>query len=141
MIPITFCILDTLQVANLLNEEIPQIYALCGRGPRASLSVLRPGLAVTELAVSPLPGAPTAVWTVRRNATDDFDAFIVVSFANATLVRPGKKKGEGASGRGLKADKNLKELWWNEGGEMEGNGNLWQSDGGGHMRERPRQNA
>ncbi|GLC59841.1 hypothetical protein PLESTB_001541500 [Pleodorina starrii] len=75
-----------MKVANLLNEEIPQIYALCGRGPRASLSVLRPGLAVTELAVSPLPGAPTAVWTVRRNATDEFDAFIVVSFANATLV-------------------------------------------------------
>ncbi|KXZ43846.1 hypothetical protein GPECTOR_79g125 [Gonium pectorale] len=75
-----------MKVANLLNEEIPQIYALSGRGPRASLSVLRPGLAVTELAVSPLPGAPTAVWTVRRNATDEFDAFIIVSFANATLV-------------------------------------------------------
>ncbi|KAG2431599.1 hypothetical protein HYH02_013292 [Chlamydomonas schloesseri] len=75
-----------MKVANLLNEEIPQIYALTGRGPRASLSVLRPGLAVTELAVSPLPGAPTAVWTVRRAASDEFDAFIVVSFANATLV-------------------------------------------------------
>ncbi|KAG2485365.1 hypothetical protein HYH03_015856 [Edaphochlamys debaryana] len=75
-----------MKVANLLNEEIPQIYALCGRGPRASLSVLRPGLAVTELAVSPLPGAPTAVWTVKRNTQDEFDAFIVVSFANATLV-------------------------------------------------------
>ena len=74
------------QVANLLGEEIPQIYALCGRGPRASLSVLRPGLAVTELAVSPLPGAPTAVWTVRRAASDEYDAYIVVSFANATLV-------------------------------------------------------
>ncbi len=73
-------------MANLLGEEIPQIYALAGRGTRASLSVLRPGLAVGELAVSPLPGAPTAVWTVRRNVTDEFDAFIVVSFANATLV-------------------------------------------------------
>eukprot|EP00198_Chlamydomonas_reinhardtii_P011963 XP_001701300.1 nuclear pre-mRNA splicing factor, component of splicing factor 3b [Chlamydomonas reinhardtii] len=75
-----------MKVANLLGEEIPQIYALCGRGPRASLSVLRPGLAVTELAVSPLPGAPTAVWTVRRAASDEYDAYIVVSFANATLV-------------------------------------------------------
>lgn len=52
------------QVANLLGEEIPQIYALTGRGPRSALAVLRPGLAVTELAVSPLPGQPTAVFTV-----------------------------------------------------------------------------
>ena len=75
------------QVANLLGEEIPQIYALCGRGPRSTLRVLRPGLAVTELAVSPLPGNPTAVWTIRRSLTDEFDAYIVVSFTNATLVR------------------------------------------------------
>ena len=53
------------QVANLLGEEIPQIYALCGRTSRASLRVLRPGLAVAEMAVSPLPGAPAGVWTVR----------------------------------------------------------------------------
>ena len=76
-----------LQVANLLGEEIPQIYALCGRGPRSTLAVLRPGLAVTELAVSPLPSNPTAVWTIRKAHTDEFDAFIIVSFTNATLVR------------------------------------------------------
>jgi len=75
-----------MKVANLLNEEIPQIYALCGRGPRSTLAVLRPGLAVTELAISPLPGNPTAVWTIRRSTTDEFDAYIVVSFTNATLV-------------------------------------------------------
>lgn len=78
-----------LQVANLLDEEIPQVYALCGRGPRSTLSVLRPGLAVTELAVSPLPGQPTAVWTIKRSTTDEFDAYIVVSFTNATLVGAG----------------------------------------------------
>jgi splicing factor 3B subunit 3 len=48
--------------------------------------VLRPGLAVSELAVSPLPGNPTAVFTVRRAHGDEFDAYIVVSFTNATLV-------------------------------------------------------
>ena len=36
-----------LQVANLAGEEIPQIYAACGRGARSTLRVLRPGLAVT----------------------------------------------------------------------------------------------
>ena len=63
------------------------MYALCGRGARSTLRTLRPGLAVTEMAVSPLPGNPTAVWTVRRSAADDFDAYIIVSFTNATLVR------------------------------------------------------
>lgn len=75
-----------LQVANLLNEEIPQIFTLCGTGPRSSLRLLRPGLAVTEMAVSPLPGNPTAVWTIKRSMLDDFDAYIIVSFTNATLV-------------------------------------------------------
>lgn len=75
------------QVANLLNEEIPQIFTLCGRGPRSTLRLLRPGLAVTEMAVSPLPGNPTAVWTIKRSMLDEFDAYIIVSFTNATLVR------------------------------------------------------
>ena len=125
------------QVANLSNEETPQIYAACGHGARSTLCVLRPGLAITgahlwrgaagrralcccvgqlatnmwhslwhaspylspsrpfgallplppaEMAVSPLPGNPTAVWTIKRSAADEFDAYIVVSFSNATLV-------------------------------------------------------
>ena len=52
-------------MANLANEEIPQIYAACGQGARSTLRVLRPGLATAEMAVSPLPGAPSGVWTVR----------------------------------------------------------------------------
>eukprot|EP00798_Chlamydomonas_sp_ICE-L_P023642 gene23642-9170_t len=70
----------------ITDMKIPQIYSLCGRGPRSTLAVMRPGLAVTELAVSPLPGNPTAVWTVKRAVDDEFDAYIVVSFTNATLV-------------------------------------------------------
>ncbi len=38
------------------------------------------------MAVSPLPGNPTAVWTIKRSVGDEFDAYIVVSFSNATLV-------------------------------------------------------
>ena len=74
-------------MANLLNEETAQLYALCGRGPRSSLRVLRHGLAVAEMAVSELPGNPTAVWTIRRSAADELDAYIIVSFTNATLAR------------------------------------------------------
>lgn len=75
-----------MKVINLFEEETPQIFTLCGRGPRSSLRMLRPGLAISEMAVSELPGEPSAVWTVKKNVTDEFDAYIVVSFSNATLV-------------------------------------------------------
>lgn len=35
-----------LQIADLVNEDTPQIYTLCGRGPRSTLRVLRHGLEV-----------------------------------------------------------------------------------------------
>lgn len=69
-----------------MKEEIPQLYAMCGRGARSTLRVLRPGLAATEIAVSPLPGNPTGIWTIKRSYSDDFDAYIIVAFTNATLV-------------------------------------------------------
>uniref|UniRef100_A0A0A9YIZ9 Splicing factor 3B subunit 3 n=2 Tax=Lygus hesperus TaxID=30085 RepID=A0A0A9YIZ9_LYGHE len=74
------------QVADLANEDTPQLYMACGRGPRSTLRVLRHGLEVSEMAVSPLPGSPNAVWTVKKRADDEFDAYIVVSFVSATLV-------------------------------------------------------
>jgi splicing factor 3B subunit 3 len=82
----SLCPILDMKVANLLREEVPQIFAACGRGPRSTLRVLRPGLAVTELAVSPLPGAATGVWTARRAAADPHHALIVVSFREASLV-------------------------------------------------------
>ncbi|KAJ6801697.1 splicing factor 3B subunit 3-like [Iris pallida] len=75
-----------MRIANLFEEETPQIYTLCGRGPRSSLRILRPGLAITEMAVSKLPGLPNAVWTVKKNVNDEFDAYIIVSLLNVTLV-------------------------------------------------------
>ncbi|PIO38703.1 hypothetical protein AB205_0125620 [Aquarana catesbeiana] len=76
----------TCQIADLANEDTPQLYVACGRGPRSSLRVLRHGLEVSEMAVSELPGNPNAVWTVRRHIEDEYDAYIIVSFVNATLV-------------------------------------------------------
>lgn len=40
----------SIKVANLCNEESPQIYALCGRGPRSTLRVLRNGLETANVA-------------------------------------------------------------------------------------------
>ncbi|KAJ7365143.1 Splicing factor 3B subunit 3 [Desmophyllum pertusum] len=74
------------QIADLANEDTPQLYAACGRGPRSSMRVLRHGLEVSEMAVSELPGNPNAVWTVKTQSQDEFDSYIVVSFINATLV-------------------------------------------------------
>ncbi|KAI3520039.1 hypothetical protein L1887_09260 [Cichorium endivia] len=76
----------SMKVVNLFEEEAPQIFTLCGRGPRSSLRILRPGLSITEMATSQLPGVPSAIWTVKKNVNDQFDAYIVVSFANATVV-------------------------------------------------------
>lgn len=75
-----------LLVENLAREESPQLFALCGQGPRSSLRTLRHGLDVTEMAVTDLPGNPIAVWTLRLKSEDEHDKYIVVSFSNATLV-------------------------------------------------------
>jgi len=75
-----------MKIADLCKESTPQIYSLCGRGPRSTLRVLRHGLAVTEMAVSELPGNPNAVWAVKKNLSDEYNSYIVVSFVNATIV-------------------------------------------------------
>ena len=68
------------------SSAVPQLIVAHGQGARAALSLLKPGLAVSELAVSPLPAAPTSVFTARRAPGDPHDALIVVSFSAATLV-------------------------------------------------------
>ncbi|KAJ3220522.1 Splicing factor 3B subunit 3, partial [Clydaea vesicula] len=78
-------ILDA-KVANLAEEDTPQIYVVCGTGARSSFRVLRHGLECSEIAISELPGNPNSVWTCRAHVNDPYDSFIVVSFVNATLV-------------------------------------------------------
>ncbi|CCG81469.1 putative Nuclear mRNA splicing factor [Taphrina deformans PYCC 5710] len=73
-------------VLNLTNEDAPQIYAACGRGPRSTLKTIRHGLEVTEQVASELPGKPIAVWTTKLTADDRFDSYIILSFTDGTLV-------------------------------------------------------
>jgi splicing factor 3B subunit 3 len=78
------------------NEVSPQIYTLTGRGPRSTVRILRHGASVTELAVSDLPGIPGGIFTIVDNkivtsvVNDKWkkrhDQFIIVTFADATLV-------------------------------------------------------
>ena len=66
------------RVADLASEDTPQLYMLCGRGPRSSLRVLRHGLEVSEMAVSELPGSPNAVWTVKKRSDGEFNVYFLV---------------------------------------------------------------
>ncbi len=78
--------LTDLLVGDLANELTPQLYATCGEGPRSSLRILRHGIAVSEMALSELPGRPGAVWALKDRIEDETVKLIVVSFSNATLV-------------------------------------------------------
>ncbi|KAJ3362319.1 Splicing factor 3B subunit 3 [Kappamyces sp. JEL0680] len=73
-------------VANLTDEDTPQIYAVTGRGGRSAFTILRHGLTVAEIASSELPGYPNAIWTVKGSSQDEYDSYIIISFVNATLV-------------------------------------------------------
>ncbi|KAK0623436.1 Pre-mRNA-splicing factor rse-1 [Immersiella caudata] len=74
------------KVANLTGDDAPQIYSVCGNGARSTFRMLKHGLEVSEIVASELPGTPSAVWTTKLTKYDEFDAYIVLSFTNATLV-------------------------------------------------------
>jgi len=75
-----------LKALNLSDDDAPQLYAICGTGARSSFKTLLHGLEVSEIVESELPSVPSAVWTTKRTREDEFDAYIVLSFANGTLV-------------------------------------------------------
>ncbi|KAL8745720.1 MAG: hypothetical protein Q9184_007838, partial [Pyrenodesmia sp. 2 TL-2023] len=74
------------KVANLTDEDAPQIYSICGSGARSSFRMLKHGLEVSDIVDSELPSVPAAVWTTKITRNDEFDAYIVLSFDNGTLV-------------------------------------------------------
>eukprot|EP00730_Choanoeca_flexa_P003436 TRINITY_DN11412_c0_g1_i1.p1 TRINITY_DN11412_c0_g1~~TRINITY_DN11412_c0_g1_i1.p1 ORF type:complete len:1210 (+),score=373.66 TRINITY_DN11412_c0_g1_i1:24-3653(+) len=78
-------ILDA-KLADIGHQDSPQLYSVCGRGATSTLRVLQHGLQVAEMASSELPGNPSAIWSVKRHVDDESDAFMVLSFTDATLV-------------------------------------------------------
>lgn len=74
------------KVANFTDEDAPQIYSICGTGARSTFRTLRHGLEVSEIVESELPGVPSAVWTTKLTRGDEYDAYIILSFSNGTLV-------------------------------------------------------
>ncbi|EWC47138.1 pre-mRNA-splicing factor rse1 [Drechslerella stenobrocha 248] len=74
------------EIANLTNDDAPQIYTICGTNARSTFRTLKHGLEVSEIVSSELPGGPVAVWTTKLKSEDEYDAYIVLSFTNGTLV-------------------------------------------------------
>lgn len=74
------------KITNLIDGDAPQIYTICGIGARSTFRVLTHGLETIEIVASELPGVPSAVWTTKLTREDQFDAYIVLSFTNGTLV-------------------------------------------------------
>ena len=74
------------KVANLTEEDAPQIYSVCGSGARSTFRTLKHGLEVNDIVDSDLPSVPSAVWTTKITRADQYDAYIVLSFTNGTLV-------------------------------------------------------
>lgn len=74
------------KIANLTEEDAPQIYTICGTGARSSFRTLKHGLEVSEIVESELPSVPSAVWTTKLRRDDQYDAYIILSFSNGTLV-------------------------------------------------------
>lgn len=74
------------KVANLTDDDAPQIYSICGNGARSTFRMLKHGLEANEIVASQLPGTPSAVWTTKLQRQDEYDAYIVLSFTNGTLV-------------------------------------------------------
>jgi splicing factor 3B subunit 3 len=74
------------KVANLSEEDAPQIYSICGTGARSTFRTLKHGLDVNDIVDSELPSVPSAVWTTKITRADEYDAYIVLSFSDGTLV-------------------------------------------------------
>ncbi|KAJ5544523.1 hypothetical protein N7461_006827 [Penicillium sp. DV-2018c] len=74
------------KIVNLSEDDAPQIYTICGSGARSTFRTLKHGLEVSEIVESDLQQVPSAVWTTKLTRADEFDTYIILSFANGTLV-------------------------------------------------------
>ena len=73
-------------IVRARSDNMPVLYALCGKSNRSTLRFLRHGLPLTEIALSDLPALPTAVFTLRTEPAVPHHQYIVVSFSALTIV-------------------------------------------------------
>ncbi len=70
--------------ADLTDEGLDQIYALCGKNSRSTLRVLKPGLDVYSYADASLGNKPGGIWCL--NGENGYSKYILVGYKNSTLV-------------------------------------------------------
>jgi splicing factor 3B subunit 3 len=75
-----------MEVANLNEDDAPQIYTVCGTGGRSTFRTTRNALEVLDLIESPLPQQATGVWTTKLTVEDEYDTLIVLCLLSRTLV-------------------------------------------------------
>ena len=78
--------INDMRVEDLTQENSSQIYLACGRGAQGTIRSLRHGLSVLEMAVSPMPGQPLRVTTLKDSLADKLDSLMIVAFQDTTLV-------------------------------------------------------
>ncbi|KAK3703320.1 pre-mRNA-splicing factor rse1 [Vermiconidia calcicola] len=77
------------QVANPLNEDAPQIYAIQGTGATSAFKTIRHGLEVQEIVSSPLGAIDYSnLWSLKHRASDQYHSYLVLSsdYADKTIV-------------------------------------------------------
>lgn len=80
---------DTIQGINPIIDATlidNQIYSICGTGSQSCLNTLHHGLTVNEEVTSELPNNATGVFTTKIDSKDQYDRYLVISFASSTLV-------------------------------------------------------
>ncbi|KAF5254508.1 hypothetical protein FANTH_766 [Fusarium anthophilum] len=74
------------KVADLTCHSIPQIFSVSGSVARSHFRVLKHGLGINEVATSELPGTVSGVWTTKLRRHDKYDAYIILTSSDNTLV-------------------------------------------------------
>lgn len=89
------------KIADLTGEDAPQIYSISGNGARSHFRMLKHGLEINEVATSELPGTVSGVWTTRSTKHDKYDAYIILTSSNNTLIMSVRDEVEQVSDSGF----------------------------------------
>lgn len=74
------------KIADLTGQDAPQIYSISGNGARSHFRILKHGLEINEVATSELPGTVSGVWTTKLKKHDRYDAYIILTSSDNTLI-------------------------------------------------------
>ncbi|KAF4432382.1 pre-mRNA-splicing factor rse-1 [Fusarium acutatum] len=74
------------KVADLTVDGVPQIYSVSGNGAKSQFRMLKHGLEINKVATSELPGTVSGVWTTKLARHNEYDAYIILTSSDNTLV-------------------------------------------------------